>query len=258
MNTTTVSQQINPTVASDGNGRFLAAWTGFVGGVASFELQAQRYAADIQPLAPPDAPFVTVLSSNALSITWPELAGFDVASYEVYADGAATATAVITDNWWNLTGLAPATVHSFRLAYVLTDGQRSPLSESATGTTYGAASTWGGIPQEWMADHFGADILLWPSPEIDSDLDGASNRDEFLAGTDPTDPNSVLRMRLEATAQGAFLHWNTQPGLIYQVEHSTDFQAWSDVGGRRFAAGTLDSMLVGLSNAGYYRVMRVR
>jgi hypothetical protein len=253
-NTTTVSQQIQPAVASDGEGRFLALWTGFVGGAASFELQAQRYAIDQAPLSPPAPPFVTVLGSNALSVTWPELAGFDVASYEVYADGAASATAVTTDNWWTMTALSPSSSHSFRLAYVLTDGRRSPLSEATVNTTYGSM-TYSGIPVEWMSGHFGDN---WPSATDDSDGDGASNRDEYLAGTNPTDPASVLRVRLERTAQGVFLNWNTQPGLIYQVEGSADFQAWSNVGGRRFAAGTLDSMFVGLNESGYYRIVRVR
>jgi hypothetical protein len=254
VNTTTVSQQIQPAVASDGSGRFLAVWTSFIGGTASFDLFGQRYALDEQPLAPPDAPYVTVLSSSALSITWPDLGGFDVASYEVFADGAAMATAVVTNNWWTMAGLAPASSHSFRLAYVLADGRRSPLSGATSNTTYGSL-TYSGIPVEWMAMYFGDD---WPLAQDDSDGDGVSNRDEFRAGTNPTNNSSVLRVRLEPTSQGAFLHWNTQPGLIYQVQRATELNAWSNFGGPRFAAGAVDSMFVGLSSTGYYRVERLR
>ncbi len=58
--------------------------------------------------------------------------------------------------------------------------------------------------------------------------------------------------------QGAFLDWNTQPGLIYQVQSSANLKNWTNLGGMRFAPGTLDSMYVGGTTAGYYRVLRMR
>jgi hypothetical protein len=258
VNTTTVSQQLHPVVASDGVERFLAVWTSFTGVAAGMDLFAQRYASTNQPLFAPDPPYVSVLSSNALSVTWPPVAGFNVSHYEVYADGAATPTATVTNNnAWTMSGLAPSSTHSFRLAYVLADGRRSPLSGATTNTTYGVM-TYGGIPYEWMQYYFGTDVFNWPSPFADSDGDGVSNRNEFLAGTDPTDPNSVLRVRLHPTPQGLYLSWNTQPGLLYQVQISTNLGGWVNVGGPRFAAGQTDSMYVGGGNAGYYRVLRVR
>jgi hypothetical protein len=201
---------------------------------------------------------VGVLSSNALSVTWPPLQGFSVLNYEVYADGAGTPAVAVTNNWWTMTGLAPSSTHRFQLAYVLTDGQRSPLSGATTNTTYSGAPTWGGIPQEWMSGYFGNDIFSWPSPYTDTDGDGASNRDEFLAGTDPTDANSVLRQRLRHTPQGLFLDWNTEPGLIYQVQVSVSVGTWTKLGGPRFAAGYLDSVYVGGGGSGFYRIERVR
>ncbi len=257
VNATTISQQMHPAVASDAVGRFLAVWTGFVGGVGSFDLHAQRYASTNQPLYAPDPPHVSVLSSNTLSVAWPELAGFSVTNYEVYADGDVTPTAVVTNNSWTMTGLAVSSTHYFQLAYVLADGRRSPLSGAATNTTYGAL-TYGGVPYDWMAFYFGGDVFNWPSPFVDSDGDGVNNRNEFLAGTDPTDPSSVLRIRLQRTVQGMFLNWNTQPGLMYQVQSSVNMGAWSNVGGPRFAAGYLDSTYVGGDGAGYYRVLRLR
>jgi hypothetical protein len=109
-----------------------------------------------------------------------------------------------------------------------------------------------------MIQYFGPDILSWPSPNADSDGDGVSNLNEFLAGTDPTDANSVLRIALQPTPRGLFLNWNTQPGLLYQVQTSPNLTVWSNVGGTRFAAGRVDSLYVGGGNAGYFRVLRVR
>ncbi len=259
VNTTTAGPQMHPSVASDGIATFLTVWTSFVGGVNSFDLYAQRYANTNQPLSAPGAPIVTVLSSNSLSVSWPPVQGFSIANYEVYADGAVTATAVVTNTYWTVTGLAPTSTHSYRLAYVVADGRRSPLSGATANTTYSGGATWGGIPQEWMVAFFGPDMFSWPSPYADSDGDGVSNLNEFLAGTDPTNANSVLRVRLQPTKQGLYLNWNTQTGLMYQVQTTaTPGGAWTNLGGPRFAAGAVDSMYVGGGAAGFYRIVRLR
>lgn len=259
VNSTVAGQQMHQTVASDGATTFLVAWTSFVGGAGVFDLMAQRYVNTDQPLAAPGAPIVTALSSNSLAVSWPPVSGLPVQNYEVYADGSATATAVVTNIYWNHIGLAPVSTHNYRLAYVLTDGRRSPLSPSTTNTTYGSLWYWDTIPREWMEAHFGQSFWFWPLPELDSDGDGVSNRDEFFAGTDPNDASSVLKVRLEPTPQGLFLNWNTQPGLVYQVwEAATSTGGWSKVGGPRFAAGSVDSMYLGLSGSGYYRIERLR
>jgi hypothetical protein len=109
-----------------------------------------------------------------------------------------------------------------------------------------------------MTYYFGADVYSWPSPYADSDGSGVSNLNDFLAGTCPTNAASVLRIHLQPTVQGLFLNWNTQPGLIYQAQVSTNLKSWTSLGGMRFAPGTVDSICVGGSSASYYRVLRVR
>ncbi len=257
VNSTTVSQQLYPAVASDGVATFLTVWTSFVGGANSFDLYAQRYASTSQPIYPPGAPIVTVLSASSFGVSWPPVQGFSIANYEVYADGSSAATAVVANNYWTVNGLLPGSTHSYRLAYVLADGRRSPPSAATSGTTYGAGSYFG-IPYEWMAQ-FNWGQQSWPAVNADSDGDGASNYEEFLAGTDPTDPKSVLQVRLQATEQGYYLNWNTQMGLMYKVQTTaTAGGNWSDLGGPRFAAGTTDSIYVGGSSAGFYRIVRLR
>ena len=258
VNTTTIGPQIHPAVAADGQARFLVAWASFTGLAYGFDLFAQRYASILQPLVAPGPPFVAVLSSNALTASWPPVAGLNVADYEVYADGAATPTAVaVTNTWWTMTNLAPSSTHFFQLDYVLSTGRTSPLSGATTNTTYDTL-TWGGIPYDWMTYYFGTDVWNWPSPYADSDGSGVSNLYDFLAGTCPTNAASALRIRLQPTIQGLFLNWNTQPGLIYQVQISTSLNGWTNLGGMRFAPGTVDSMYVGGSPASFYRVLRVR
>ena len=69
----------------------------------------------------------------------------------------------------------------------------------------------------------------------------------------------VLRSRLQTTPQGFYLNWNTQLGLMYQVQSAATLDGvWSNLGGPRFAAGTTDSIYVGGSSTGFYRIVRLR
>jgi len=173
-------------------------------------------------------------------------------------------TATVTNgNYWVAGGLSPSTSYSFRLAYVVSDN-RSALSASASAKTWGADLSGrdgvpDGLPDDWQALYWGVKAALWPSPSEDSDGDGVSNIKEFLAGTNPMDRNSVLRMWFTSTPFGRRLNWNTTRGLIYQVQVSNDLNGWSNLGEPRLAAGTTDSMAVsGSQRAEYYRLLRIR
>jgi hypothetical protein len=257
VNTITTGRQLYPAVASDGQGRFLTVWSSFVGGVESLDLFAQRFAAS-PALPPPAAPYVSALSQTRLSVTWPDMAGFDVASYEIYSTGI-DPIATVQGNLWTASGLQPGATYGFRLAYRLADGRRSPLSESAAGRTWGSDDNFDGLPDDWQTRHWGEDPTKWPGALVDSDGDGANNLQEFLAGTDPTDPTSVLKLEIVVTGEERRLVWNTQPGLLYQVQSSTDGASWSNVGSHRLATGTADSTtLESGPSVQMYRVIRLR
>jgi hypothetical protein len=69
----------------------------------------------------------------------------------------------------------------------------------------------------------------------------------------------LIRLQMTAVPQGARLSWNTQPGLVYQVQTSTDAATWSNFGSPRTAAAYSDSFTV--SPAGgkaFYRVIRTQ
>jgi hypothetical protein len=288
VNTTTPGQQMQPAVASDGAGQFLVVWTGFTFSPNSFDLFAQRFAnvaAVLQPMSVPFvyAPFIVTngVYRPQLQVSWPSLVGISVSNYEVYVDGTASPMALTTNTTWTMTAsnttiaLAVSSTHSFTLDYVTTDGRRPLLlSPSASGTTWGGAY-WGSpsmaIPFEWMQQYYGYNISAWPAVTADSDGDGMNNYQEFLAGTIPTNSASVLNVQISNTTtqttqgqqfsqtqQGMYLSWNTQPGLTYQVQVTTNFTSWSNLGSPRFAAGAGDSIYVGGGAAGYYRVLLLR
>jgi len=281
VNTTTISSQMQPAVASDGVSQFLVVWTSYTGLANGFDLFAQRYQnvnAVLQPMA---APFVWApfgLSNNVyqpqLQVSWSALAqqGIPVSNYEVYVDGTNSLMATVTSNQWTMTaanGLTANSTHSFQLDYVTTDGRRSPISPSASGSTWGGLS-WGGIPYEWMAEFYGGyyngtyNTNNWPSPNVPPPGAAASAPtllQIFSSGGNPLDSSTWLQTALTRTSQGQFyLSWNTQPGLTYQVQMTADFTSWSVVsnGAARFAAGTNDWMYVGGGAAGYYRIVLLR
>ena len=256
VNTFTASQQIYPAVTSDGAGQFLVVWSSFIGGPTSFDLFAQRFAAS--PIGP-ESPFISAVSPSKLSVTWPQADRESVESYELYVDENSDPI-VSQGNIISINSLVPGSTHSVRLAYRFQDGTRSPLSASVSVATWGSDENFDGLPDDWQRIYWDSNASKWPDTRDDSDNDGALNMDEFLAGTDPNDPNSVLRMRMQATPQGVFLNWNTQPGFIYQVQSKTDIGSdWSDVDVPRFAIEQKDSMRVGLSGFSvYYRVKRLR
>ncbi len=256
VNTTTISQQLQPTVGSDGNGRFLAVWSGFVAGT-SFDLFAQRYNAT-QTLLPPDAPYVSASDYDSLGVAWPILEGYSVDHYELYLDNNATPI-VVTNNFCTITDLAASSAHSVKLAFVLANGQRSPLSVASSATTWGKDANHDGLPDDWQAKFWGPNPANWPAANADSDGDGVTNLQEFLAGTDPTDPSSALRLRFTVSDQGRRVEWNTQPGFVYQAQISTDTRTWNNFGQPRFAAGAVDSISAeAAASVSFYRILRVR
>ena len=84
-----------------------------------------------------------------------------------------------------------------------------------------------GMADEWETEHFGGLPAL---ANADADLDGFTNLEEYIAGTDPLDSSSHPRLEISAAAQGhAQLHWVAAPGRTYVVESTPDPAkgAWS-------------------------------
>jgi hypothetical protein len=271
VNATTLGQQIQPAIASDGIAQFLVVWSSSTFTRASMDLFAQRYinvASILQPIASVyvHAPFT--LSNGVyqpqLQVSWPALLGISVSNYQVYVDGAASPAALTASNTWTMTaanGLTKNSTHSFQVDYVTTDGRQSPISPSVSGTTW-SGYYWGtpanAIPVEWMSEHYGYDQSTWPSVNAPLAAGGPTVMQVFLSGGDPKAPGTWLVTTLSRTAQGMYLSWNTRPGSTYQVQVSTNFNTWSNTGSPRFAAGTTDSIYVGGGPVGYFRIVLVR
>ncbi|MCX6928721.1 MAG: thrombospondin type 3 repeat-containing protein [Verrucomicrobia bacterium] len=82
-----------------------------------------------------------------------------------------------------------------------------------------------GIPDSWRLRYFGTVNNVLSQATADADGDGASNWQEYVAGTDPTDLSSILRV---STAQNGAQHtqdcvvrWPSVAGKRYVIERST-------------------------------------
>jgi hypothetical protein len=262
INTTVINGQIHPTIASDGAGRFLVAWSSFVGGSGGFDLFAQRFAKYAPPLAAMNAPLVYVpfvVNNNAyqpqIEVFWSYQAGLPVDHYEVYVNGATTPAASLTTNIWLMTaanGLLANTSNSFQVLYATTDGRRSPLSPPASGKTWSGMNFWG-IPDEWLSYYWGC----CPPANLTAPLapGGPTPLQVFLTGANPTNSATWLRTAITHSAQGLFLDWNPQPGHTYQAQLSSDLKTWVNLGSPRFALGNVDSIYLGGNTLGYYRLL---
>jgi len=75
-----------------------------------------------------------------------------------------------------------------------------------------------GIPDSWELEYFGNATSA--SGTADTDGDGMINTEEFVAGTDPTNALSVLKLHVSATNK-AILNFVAQTNRGYTVQYQT-------------------------------------
>ena len=99
------------------------------------------------------------------------------------------------------------------------DGNESLYEFAIRGNTDGDND---GLPDGWETQHNVTD------PDADTDGDGMSNGDEFVAGTLPRDANSVFKIKsVQCDASGCEVFFDSITGRVYRVEYRDNFtDAW--------------------------------
>ncbi len=117
-----------------------------------------------------------------------------------------------------------------------------------------------GLPDDWEVAYFNS---LARDGSGDWDGDGATDRAEYLAGTDPTNAGSVFRVVALTSAGGTEVTvvWSAVPGRTYRVQFKDAVEApWTDLPGEVTATGDTASKTdttAGASLARFYRAVLV-
>jgi uncharacterized repeat protein (TIGR01451 family) len=88
------------------------------------------------------------------------------------------------------------------------------------------------LPDPWEVRYFGLTDHPNGTPDSDADQDGASNRAEHRAGTDPTNAASRLQLTAELSGADVWLRFTAQVGRSYRLERAASLgetAAWEPV-----------------------------
>ena len=107
-----------------------------------------------------------------------------------------------------------------------------PINWFVAGPTAGLLNTTNafdadgdGLPDAWEIQYFGSINDPRATPNADPDGDGFTNLQEYYAGTDPLDPNSLLKINSVNVAAGtAAIHFNAIAGRTYSILYRGDLQ----------------------------------
>jgi len=126
---------------------------------------------------------------------------------------------------------------------------------------YGAADTdHDGLPDWWELQYF--NNITNAVPSVDNDNDGLSNWQEYIAGTDPMNQFSTLRVENIIPAAGStyVVTWTPQSNRTYNVlwtdKLTTNFT--TQVTGLAYPQARWTDTLHGASADGFYRIEAVK
>jgi hypothetical protein len=139
------------------------------------------------------------------------------------------------------TSLTNAPLGDYTISFGDVDFYETPTNQSGSLTKVGGTLSFtgnytfidanhNGISDAWEKYYFAA-VTTNRSQLTDTDGDGMTDYQEFIAGTDPTNPASKLifvsTIQTNSTVQ---FKWSAVPGRSYQVLGSSDLVSWTPVG----------------------------
>lgn len=147
-------------------------------------------------------------------------------------------------------GAAPGGTYTWRIVEIEGSGAENVYGPY-TVTVDGAAADY----DSW------AESIAWNGAangiDDDPDGDGLSNFEEFLAGTDPLNANSVLKITgIRPVSDGIEICWASVAGKVYAVEHAqTPGGAWLPVKTGIVAEGPESRFTLPGADSGFFQIV---
>ena len=257
INTTTSGRQFLGSVANVDDDNLVVTWSGFSSTSKSLEVFGQRF----KPLggrAIPSHLYGFGAGFDSVNVVWPDAHDESVSGYRItYGPGNSfidTQTTTLT-----ISDLEPGQVYNMTLSNIYTDGTVSADTVSASAQTWGIDGNEDGLPDAWQSSHFGIVTSAWKGADSDSDGDGATNLEELLAGTDPSDPADSLTIAMYEVNDQSWLSWTTIEGGIYQLQQTSSLNEWQNIGAPRFGADSHDAVQIqNNTDLSIYRIVRLK
>lgn len=204
---------------------------------------------EIDPAVPTGLSASAGIAADRIDLQWGPVEG--EYEYDVWRSATTNPAmaAVIATGCYNScsdTNVSPGSSYTYWVA-VLGQTNAAWFSAYDQGSTQGTSATW------QMAHYPGG----YPGDSADSDMDGYTSLEEFIANTDPTNSTSYFRItEQELSSQtNLIMQWDTAIGRHYSVEWtpslSNDFIFLS---GLSYPAHSYTNEIVPADQSGFFRV----
>ncbi len=209
----------------------------------------RSFATDIAP-GITNTPNLIVYDRLSNTLATVEGPGWDWSSWIFNPAISGTGNTIAFQSWQSV--LVPGDEN--RLPDVFTANQQQGVAVDSDGD---------GIPDWWTMEYFGHPMGWFMDQSRatdDPDADGVTNLQEYLAGTDPANRKSVLRIQITTTlvADSVAVTWVAAPGRAYRVQFKAglDDPSWHEALYQPTVVGSQASFVVPPALPGaYYRVV---